>query len=390
MADGGDDRRGAIVAAASGLFARRGFAAVGIDDIGAAVGISGPAIYRHFAGKDGVFEAVVRSTLERLDSDIGSADAVTSPPGEAVAHVVDAALASADGLAALLREPERLALPLGERDSADAPAFVQRLFDAVTQRHPALDTVSTAIRVRALFAPLTSVVLRPAAVSPRRQRELFLAGATAVLETPGASIPAPIATPTWKPAGTRRDDILRAALTLFRARGYHGVGVQEIAEAAGMSAATMYHYYESKSDILVDAYDRVDHRVVAGALDALDGARSATDALARLAQSYTRLAIDNVDLTLVTSREASALPADDRPRRSRGFRLTVDAWLTSLREVHPELPEAELGLLVNSAMMLIQHGAQLSESNPLRTDEIAALAVAQAMCPTGTRPVADD
>ena len=45
-------RREQILKEAARLFAERGFHGVGVDEIGAAVGISGPGLYRHFAGKD--------------------------------------------------------------------------------------------------------------------------------------------------------------------------------------------------------------------------------------------------------------------------------------------------------------------------------------------------
>lgn len=45
-------RREQILREAARLFAERGFHGVGVDEIGAAVGISGPGLYRHFAGKD--------------------------------------------------------------------------------------------------------------------------------------------------------------------------------------------------------------------------------------------------------------------------------------------------------------------------------------------------
>jgi AcrR family transcriptional regulator len=41
----------AILGAASELFAARGFAAVGIDDIGVAARMTGPGVYRYFPGK---------------------------------------------------------------------------------------------------------------------------------------------------------------------------------------------------------------------------------------------------------------------------------------------------------------------------------------------------
>jgi AcrR family transcriptional regulator len=46
------DRRLQLLAAAEHLFAERGFLAVRLEDIGAAAGVSGPAIYRHFPNKE--------------------------------------------------------------------------------------------------------------------------------------------------------------------------------------------------------------------------------------------------------------------------------------------------------------------------------------------------
>lgn len=48
-----------ILAAAARLFARRGFHAVSIDEIGAQVGISGPGLYRHFASKQAMLAAML-------------------------------------------------------------------------------------------------------------------------------------------------------------------------------------------------------------------------------------------------------------------------------------------------------------------------------------------
>ena len=47
----GARRRDAILAAAADLFRERGFRATSLDDIGAAAGVSGPAIYRYFGSK---------------------------------------------------------------------------------------------------------------------------------------------------------------------------------------------------------------------------------------------------------------------------------------------------------------------------------------------------
>ena len=47
-----------------------------------------------------------------------------------------------------------------------------------------------------------------------------------------------------------RAHLLDCALTLFSARGYDAVGVQEIVEAAGVTKPTLYHYFTNKRGLL--------------------------------------------------------------------------------------------------------------------------------------------
>ena len=59
-------RREEILTAAAALFAQRGFRGVSIDDIGSAVGMSGPGIYRHFPSKEAVLSRMLIDISERL------------------------------------------------------------------------------------------------------------------------------------------------------------------------------------------------------------------------------------------------------------------------------------------------------------------------------------
>ena len=74
------NRREQILTAAAELFAHHGFHGVGIDDIGAAVGISGPALYRHFRSKDAILGEMLNS-ISRYLLEGGTARA--SQPGDA-------------------------------------------------------------------------------------------------------------------------------------------------------------------------------------------------------------------------------------------------------------------------------------------------------------------
>src|ERR1044072_5435504 len=85
-------RRSAALKEAARLFAERGFHGVGVDEIGAAVGISGPGLYRHFAGKDAMLAELLvgisgqlltgaKRRLAEANGSVGGADgAPASPP----------------------------------------------------------------------------------------------------------------------------------------------------------------------------------------------------------------------------------------------------------------------------------------------------------------------
>ncbi len=102
-ADGRRRRRSAgaarserILAAAADLFRRHGFHVVGIDEIGAAAGITGPGVYRHFPTKD----ALLIALLDR------AADALLAGARRIVADADDAR----DALRGLVRFHIRFAL----------------------------------------------------------------------------------------------------------------------------------------------------------------------------------------------------------------------------------------------------------------------------------------
>src|SRR3954451_23397630 len=60
------ERRERILASATSLFLENGFHGAGIDDIAAAAGVTGPAIYRHFKNKNAVLVALFDRLAERL------------------------------------------------------------------------------------------------------------------------------------------------------------------------------------------------------------------------------------------------------------------------------------------------------------------------------------
>ncbi|RZI91120.1 MAG: TetR/AcrR family transcriptional regulator [Microbacterium sp.] len=60
------NRRAHLLERAAALFAERGFAAVTTVELGEAVGMSGPALYRHFANKEAILAELLVDASERL------------------------------------------------------------------------------------------------------------------------------------------------------------------------------------------------------------------------------------------------------------------------------------------------------------------------------------
>src|ERR1700735_2433376 len=94
------ERRSALLHAAADLFAARGFERVSLEDLGAAVGISGPAVYRHFASKQSVLAALLidvsRDLLAGGDAVVNSSTAAETKLRELIAFHVEFALGNAD------------------------------------------------------------------------------------------------------------------------------------------------------------------------------------------------------------------------------------------------------------------------------------------------------
>src|SRR5689334_23382312 len=104
------------------------------------------------------------------------------------------------------------------------------------------------------------------------------------------------------PAGTRarrrdrqRDAILRAAAKLFRERGFADTGMRDIAEAADLSAANLYHYFDGKNDLLFYCQDRALDRMLAAVAAARGESRSATERLRVVFTAHLQTLLDEIE-----------------------------------------------------------------------------------------------
>lgn len=153
-------RRQQLLAAAARLFAERGFHAVSIEELGGAVGVSGPAVYRHFASKEAILSDLLVSVSQRL-LDGGRAKAAgASTPQEAIKALVafhlDFALHDCD----LIRVQDRDFANLPASDAKTVRrlqrAYVEIWVDVLVQLDPACAAVVARTKAHATFGLLNS------------------------------------------------------------------------------------------------------------------------------------------------------------------------------------------------------------------------------------------
>jgi AcrR family transcriptional regulator len=93
----------------------------------------------------------------------------------------------------------------------------------------------------------------------------------------------------------RRDGILRAAATMFRDRGFADTGMRDIADAAGLSPANLYHYFQGKDEILFYCQDRALDRMLDGIGRARRRRGPVPDRLRDVLVSHLRVLLDEVE-----------------------------------------------------------------------------------------------
>src|SRR6201986_4276795 len=112
------DRRLQLLSAAERLFAERGFLAVRLEDIGAAAGVSGPAIYRHFPNKESLLVELLVGISTRLLAGAREVRSRATDADAALNGLIDFHLDFALGEPDLIR--------IQDRDLAHLPAAAER------------------------------------------------------------------------------------------------------------------------------------------------------------------------------------------------------------------------------------------------------------------------
>ncbi|WP_216870664.1 TetR/AcrR family transcriptional regulator [Modestobacter excelsi] len=367
------ERGAAITAAAARLFATRGFNGAGMDDIGAAVGMSGPALYRHFRSKQELLAAVVdqlqRTLLEAVDDD----EKVD------LGRVIAAVMAHGDALAVALRQARHLDHQRAPDQLRVRTARLQDLWARhESARHPHEDQPTSAVRLRAAagavvglsFAKSGALSLRTGLAEDITSRILSI-DLTEPLTPPDPDLrgaPRDLASLT---GALRREAILAVAARQFADKGFHGTSLGDIGAMVGITGSAVMRHFTSKEGLLEASFSRLADNITERIYRQITADVAPLVRLSQMIDDYTELALRSADLVVINMTELRCLPVEYQRERRRSQRMYVNELAQAVIATQPGLDELEARLRAQAAYALINEvvaDERLVHLHGLRTD----------------------
>jgi AcrR family transcriptional regulator len=360
----GPQRRAQLAGAAAQQFHRLGFYQVSMADVAAAVGLTAPAIYRHYKSKEDLLVAAITDALDTVEQALARAEGAGVP--EFMVIMAGAAVARRELWILLQREMRHLSpaqrQPLAERFSRIVRPFATLISGERTD----LPGRDARLLTTAVLAALASASVYRSRMPERDQQLVLAAAATAACQARWAAgtesghqdeMPARSAASVSVP--DRGAEILDTAIRLFAARGYRAVSLDDIGAELGMAGPSLLYYFATKADILVAAFARA-----TGWLAAQRGVPSGdrdgpARSLAELAAAYIDLAVRERLLFGVYVWEAVNLPPEAGRRIRSGLDADIGAWCDALADLRPELTGGQRLALVHAARAVVHDVVRL-------------------------------
>ncbi len=131
------------------------------------------------------------------------------------------------------------------------------------------------------------------------------------------------------PPRERSEEVYRAALRLFREKGYHATSMQDIAEAVGLYKGSLYHYIGGKEDLLVQVFERAMGTLLADVERIVaDTSLGPSMQLRAIVQAHVTCVSENLDALTVYLHEFRALAGESlanvRAQRDRYAQLVAE------------------------------------------------------------------
>jgi AcrR family transcriptional regulator len=165
---------------------------------------------------------------------------------------------------------------------------------------------------------------------------------------------------------SRRQQILKEAARLFAERGFHGVGVDEIGAAVGISGPGLYRHFAGKDAMLAELLVGISGQLLTGGrrrVAAADGDAHAV--LDSLIEGHIDFALDDRPLITLHDRELDRLRESDRKLVRQLQRQYVELWVEVVVRAYPRLAEAEARASVHAVFGLLNSTPHLGRPGAL-------------------------
>jgi TetR/AcrR family transcriptional regulator, cholesterol catabolism regulator len=111
----------------------------------------------------------------------------------------------------------------------------------------------------------------------------------------------------------RRQEMIKAAVSLFKEKGFHRTTTREIAKTSGFSIGTLYEYIRTKEDILYLVCDAIYDQVKERLEKEIDVEKGGLSRLKKAIAAYFKLMDDLQDEVLVMYQEVKSLSGEALP-----------------------------------------------------------------------------
>lgn len=151
----------------------------------------------------------------------------------------------------------------------------------------------------------------------------------------------------------RRLQLLSAAERLFAERGFLAVRLEDIGAAAGVSGPAIYRHFPNKESLLVELLVGISTRLLAGARQVQTASSDAATALDGLIDFHLDFVLNEPDLIRIQDRDLAYLPEAAEKQVRKSQRQYVEVWVGVLRQLNPELAEADARLTAHAVFGLL-------------------------------------
>ncbi|KHL09107.1 UNVERIFIED_CONTAM: TetR family transcriptional regulator [Mumia flava] len=352
------NRRQLIIDAAGRVFNERGYHAASMEEIALRVGITAPALYRHFPNKYALFSECANfmadglvEALDALPDDASVEELMIAATRVTIAHRDTGGVYRWE--ARYLNADDRRVLRRKFGHVLDRVAVAVQAEHAVSDGH---------LRAAAALGAIGSITTHRTRISSQRAEALLVEASTRVVEADlrRAAPSSAVGVPAQPVARTRRAQILAAAIPLFERDGFANVSLGRIAESVGIVPSAIYRHYPGKVDILAAACMQAAGLLSQAVEQALTGCADPEDAVVALAATYVAYSFEHRALTSVAEAELAGLPAELQRPLILAQREHIAIWEQQLRAVRQDLNGRQARVLVHAGLgVVVEAGRRL-------------------------------